>query len=1248
MNAFTLAGAPEWFQTLLNLSLQATLLAGLVWVALKVVGRWIAPSWRALMWFLVIARVLIPYAPASRFSLQNLFTNETTLSAVVVQAAVQDSPDFREGPVTFSASPDATEPGPLVETTSSLAAPLSSAQTKPISYTRVFTVIWGGVACFCVVLLLARAFVIRHRLVRHGVPATAFVLRLLEGCRVQLRSRYPTRVTASDRIVAPALTGLIPARLIVPTTFEELEFSVAQIRQILLHELAHIQQGHLWLHWLTLIARAIHWFNPAIHFAATRMRLEFELAADAAVLRNCTSDERAEYGETILKVLASSMAPPTLLALGMAEETRNLKERLSAMAQPRRPGSYALAIVLLSGLIISGLSSASPTSALETPTGTSEVLEPSRTAPLITNIFSANIQVETNRVVNEKIPVLGDIPFLGRLFRSERATNETNVSGQQSSSENHRLPASMVINEARTLIELGRLAEAQTLLKRSIQQDPDSRAAKYYLDLIQELRFSRAASARQITSDDSVEIAPNVDWFLGNKRIAALPDEAASNHAPDSAQPIPAAKARTAITKQKQGIYRKLESVRIDDFPVVLSMDLVEVLKELGSEIRKRDSSGRGINLIISNGSSQGPSGTLTIDVEKFQIKFDPPVRDLTLGQFFDALVRVAEPPPGSPPNTRLKYTVEDYAIVFSRDVPEGEVATHKSPNSGQSSNSEGLKSLGVPSSEIPQPGNKRMAAGPDAAASREPAGSFSPELPKPIVRVRSTMSAQKQGIYRRLDSIRIDDFPIAKEVDLRDLLKDLNNEIRKADQGGRGLNFILAMATDIPDVDPGDFKIKFDPPIRDVTLGQFLDAILVVAKAPQEPPATVGLRYSVQDYAIVFSPRKLDREPFVSRTFKINPNTFKQGLEGMYFAPNPFQGLGPVQQSGGARGFFRFNGNRVATPGAAASAVEQVRRFFSASGVDFLTNTVAIGADVPAGFGLAAPGQVQQKALFYNDRSGVLFARGTERDLDAVENALHAINFIPPAVSVSVEIFEISNEEKTRFEKDLEVGQQTPVVATNEFLFVAPKAGSGEAASPAARNLRDNLRDALVITNVPLPGTEAVLSADRARALSRRLKSTKGVDAVAAPNVTTLVGKGARISIEETRNILTPSTARSGGVPVTLGWAFDCFPEKFDGVSVQLNSTVSGTEFLEYDRAGDNPLPKFRIRSIGSRAKVAPGSAQALWMPLAAPKRVPVLGDIAHLGQLFENNESGRYVLILITPVFVDPAGNIVLPKQE
>src|SRR5687768_13492311 len=87
------------------------------------------------------------------------------------------------------------------------------------------------------------------------------------------------------------------------------------------------------------------------------MRQECELAADNAALKNSTPEERAAYGETILQVLSHSTAPPTLLALGMAEHARHLKQRLSALANPRQRNFRLLGLAFLAVLTLTGLTS---------------------------------------------------------------------------------------------------------------------------------------------------------------------------------------------------------------------------------------------------------------------------------------------------------------------------------------------------------------------------------------------------------------------------------------------------------------------------------------------------------------------------------------------------------------------------------------------------------------------------------------------------------------------------------------------------------------------------------------------------------------------------------------------------------------------------------------------------------------------------------------------------------------------------
>ena len=83
--------APDWIIGILNLSAQAALLCAIVYAVTKLFGRWIPASWQAALWFLVIVRLLIPFAPPSQVSLQNLWIKPkpATLSANPMPANMQ-------------------------------------------------------------------------------------------------------------------------------------------------------------------------------------------------------------------------------------------------------------------------------------------------------------------------------------------------------------------------------------------------------------------------------------------------------------------------------------------------------------------------------------------------------------------------------------------------------------------------------------------------------------------------------------------------------------------------------------------------------------------------------------------------------------------------------------------------------------------------------------------------------------------------------------------------------------------------------------------------------------------------------------------------------------------------------------------------------------------------------------------------------------------------------------------------------
>lgn len=89
--------------------------------------------------------------------------------------------------------------------------------------------------------------------------------------------------------------------------------------------------------------------------------------------------------------------------------------------------------------------------------------------------------------------------------------------------------------------------------------------------------------------------------------------------------------------------------------------------------------------------------------------------------------------------------------------------------------------------------------------------------------------------------------------------------------------------------VDVGSFIVKL-PNLSDVRLADVLDAIVLVADHP--------IKYSVQDFAIVFSAKNPETPQLSGRTFRVDPNTFSSGLENV-----SAKSFGAVQNNGSTGG---------------------------------------------------------------------------------------------------------------------------------------------------------------------------------------------------------------------------------------------------------------------------------------------------------------------------------------------------------
>lgn len=269
---------------------------------------------------------------------------------------------------------------------------------------------------------------------------------------------------------------------------------------------------------------------------------------------------------------------------------------------------------------------------------------------------------------------------------------------------------------------------------------------------------------------------------------------------------------------------------------------------------------------------------------------------------------------------------------------------------------------------------------------------------------------------------------------------------------------------------DVREFVIRIDPPLRHVRLLDALDAITKVSDRP--------LKYSVEDYAIMFTQRMPVNAQFFNRQYKVDPNTFWQGLVSVSSEEVGVEGSnssGTSSSSGGsatggyvARVYAAGNSSGSGMGGGGNNSgglpyvtmeldsgmvQERVRLFFqSVTGVPFTTGSYSsqgVGMMMMAGGGLQAlSGQMQGgmggnnmmsqmqgqqsgspqpgHSLVFNDRRGLLWVRSTTEVLDVIEQVIQTLNAPPPQLSIEVKFVEVGQNDSKALGFDWYLGNFT------------------------------------------------------------------------------------------------------------------------------------------------------------------------------------------------------------------------------
>ena len=173
--------------------------------------------------------------------------------------------------------------------------------------------------------------------------------------QAQIGIRRKIRLYKSDRTEMAFSMGILHPVIVVPEAyFTERE----QLRDILLHEMAHIRHGDTLLNFLVIVVVAVHWYNPLVYLYFTEVRAQFECYADETAVKGKNQEERTAYCQLLLEILRqqnrSTKNPYILCFEGSSSEEeeqesekamKRMKKRIKAIMKKKRV--YRLPAVLL-------------------------------------------------------------------------------------------------------------------------------------------------------------------------------------------------------------------------------------------------------------------------------------------------------------------------------------------------------------------------------------------------------------------------------------------------------------------------------------------------------------------------------------------------------------------------------------------------------------------------------------------------------------------------------------------------------------------------------------------------------------------------------------------------------------------------------------------------------------------------------------------------------------------------------------
>jgi len=337
-----------------DMFVQSAVLIALLLIIDFLLRNRVRATFRYWMWMLVFIKLILPPTLSLPTGIGYWFGDHLSAESIVLERPSDTAlaePVAAPAPEHGAMSAEIPFAHAEIDLQPIIPAAPSASSVPPITWQAIVFLLWlAGVSIISILVVRRIGFV--RRVIARSAAAEDQLLDVLNQCRREVGVRQDIQLRLSTGMPSPAVCDLFKPTILIPAALPD-KLSTEKLRAVLIHELAHIKRGDLWVNSAQTLLQIIYFYNPLVWLTNAVVRRIREQAVDEMALVALGAEARI-YSNTLIDIaeMAFFKTSLSLRFVGVVESKKALHGRIRHMINRPIPRTSKLGVFGIAALII--------------------------------------------------------------------------------------------------------------------------------------------------------------------------------------------------------------------------------------------------------------------------------------------------------------------------------------------------------------------------------------------------------------------------------------------------------------------------------------------------------------------------------------------------------------------------------------------------------------------------------------------------------------------------------------------------------------------------------------------------------------------------------------------------------------------------------------------------------------------------------------------------------------------------------